>query len=253
MGKIKIISENKLRYIAGSKGFNLIYLEKDYFLTCLLYLLRDTKDLCFKGGTALNKIFLNHTRLSEDLDFTCWKNIRGIKIRTEQMLENEKGIFPRYNFENETVNFFRMKIFYKSFFSKTNSVVLDINKKASVILCPQMKRVQHFYDFLPKFEILTLNIKELLAEKIRTLVMRNQPRDYFDVYTILKRGYGIDFKLVEKKLKEADCEFEPERIFKNAQKIYSKWDTDINQLTNRPAKFMDVIKTLKKEFRYKKV
>lgn len=37
MDEIKIISENRLRYLSGYKGFNLIYLEKDYFLTLLLY------------------------------------------------------------------------------------------------------------------------------------------------------------------------------------------------------------------------
>lgn len=247
---IKMISENKLRYLSGLKGFNLIYLEKDYFLTLLLYFLKDVEGICFKGGTALNKIFLNHTRLSEDLDFACRKPISNIKDQIVSILKNNKEIFPRYNFENETASFFRSKIFYKGFFSETNYVILDINRKASVILPCQKQTIPHFYDNISKFEISTLSIKELIAEKVRTLIERNQPRDYFDVYVMLRMGYKIDFMLAKKKLKEVNLEFEVKKIFKNARKVYSRW-SEIAQLTNKPVKFITVIKSLEKEFEYK--
>ncbi|MBI5253606.1 MAG: nucleotidyl transferase AbiEii/AbiGii toxin family protein, partial [Euryarchaeota archaeon] len=136
MVKIKIISENKLKYLAGEKGFNLIYLEKDYFLTLLLCFLSNIKGIYFKGGTALNKIFLNHTRLSEDLDFSCKGGMSHIKDQIIKVLEDNKNIFPRYVFDNNTSDFFRLKIFYKSFFSKTDHLTLDVNRKASVFLQP---------------------------------------------------------------------------------------------------------------------
>ncbi|MEM5802276.1 MAG: nucleotidyl transferase AbiEii/AbiGii toxin family protein [Candidatus Aenigmatarchaeota archaeon] len=250
MAEIKIISENKLRYLSGLKGFNLIYLEKDYFLTLLLYLLKDIEGICFKGGTALNKIFLSHKRLSEDLDFACQKSMRSIKNQIVKILENNKNLFPKYNFENETTNFFRLKVFYKSFFTQTNFIILDINKKSSIFLQPQKQKIPHFYEGIPQFEILTLNLKELVAEKIRTLITRNQPRDYFDVYNLLKMGYKIDFRLVRKKMKEVNQKFEVKRVFKNAQKVYSRWP-EITQLTNKPVEFITVIKLLQKEFKYK--
>jgi predicted nucleotidyltransferase component of viral defense system len=53
------MTEAQLRYLAGEKGFNLIYLEKDYFLTMLLFYLKDIRGIVFKGGTALNKIYLD--------------------------------------------------------------------------------------------------------------------------------------------------------------------------------------------------
>ncbi|MBI5347602.1 MAG: hypothetical protein HZB66_03255 [Candidatus Aenigmarchaeota archaeon] len=40
-----LISKAKLQNIAAEKGFNLIYLEKDYFLTVLLYFLRNGKKI----------------------------------------------------------------------------------------------------------------------------------------------------------------------------------------------------------------
>jgi len=250
MAEIKVISENKLRYLAGEKGFNLIYLEKDYFLTLLLYFLKDVEGICFKGGTALNKIFLNHTRLSEDLNFVSKLKVSKVKTKIVELLDNLKGIFPRYQFENQTSNFFRLKIFYKSFFTRTNFVIVDVNSKASILLQPEKRKIHHFYDEIPKFEILTLNVNELIAEKIRTLITRKQPRDYFDVYMLLKKGYSIDFSLVEKKLEEVNQKFRVERIFKNVHKVYSRW-SELEQLTNKPVKFTTVIKRLQKEFKYK--
>ena len=251
MVKIEMISENKLRYIAGLKGFNLIYLEKDFFLTLLLYLLKDLDKIYFKGGTALNKIFLNHTRLSEDLDFTCKEDLSKVKERIIKILEDNKAIFPKYNFEKETSNFFRLKIFYKSFFANKNYILLDVNKKASIILKPQKYKVNHFYENIPKFEICTLDVKELVAEKVRTLIMRNQPRDYYDIYNLFKKGYKIDFKLAEKKLREANQKFEIKNVFKNTKKIYSRWK-EVNQITNKSVDFFKVIKKLQKELKYKK-
>ncbi|MDI6641794.1 MAG: nucleotidyl transferase AbiEii/AbiGii toxin family protein, partial [Elusimicrobiota bacterium] len=108
--------------------------------------------------------------------------------------------FPRYVFDSNTSDFFRLKIFYKSFFSKTDHLTLDVNRKASVFLQPQKQKIPHFYESIPQFEIVAINLDELIAEKIRALITRNQPRDYFDAYMILEKGYKINFKLVRKKL-----------------------------------------------------
>jgi predicted nucleotidyltransferase component of viral defense system len=251
MARIKIISENKLRYIAGKRGFNLIYLEKDYFLTLFLYLIKDVGNVCFKGGTAINKTILKHNRLSEDLDFVCQSDLESVKKIITRIIKENKDIFPKYNFENQISDFFRLKGSYNSFFSGTDSIIVDMNAKASVLLKPKKHDIYHFYDDIPKFQILILNPKEIVAEKIRALIARNQPRDYFDVYHLIQEGYKIDLNLVKKKLEEANEEYTVERIFKNAKKIYSRWETEINQLTNKPVKFMTVIKKLQKEFKYK--
>jgi predicted nucleotidyltransferase component of viral defense system len=247
---IRLISENRLRYISGLKRLNLIYIEKDYFLTALLYLLRDVRGLCFKGGTALNKIFLDHTRLSEDLDFAFRGKASEIEPVIIRILESGRGFFPEYRFENRTQDFFRLKIGYRGFFSRTSPVILDVNSKASVAIEPKSLGVPHFYSEIPDFRILTLDIRELAAEKVRTLIMRSQPRDYFDVYMLLEKGHKIDMELVKRKMMEAGQDFDIERIFRTAQKVYSRWD-DMEQLTNKHVDFFGVIKRLQKEFGYK--
>ena len=98
------ISEATLRNIAAEKGFNIIYLEKDYFLTVLLHDLKDFEGIYFKGGTALNKIFLEHTRLSEDLDFTSEIKIADVKKKLENIIKNDKEHFIKLEYENEKLH-----------------------------------------------------------------------------------------------------------------------------------------------------
>lgn len=243
---MEIISEDKLRYLAGKHNFNMLYLEKDYFLTIMLYLLRDIKGLYFKGGTALNKIFFNHLRLSEDLDFTSRVKISLIKKALEKAID--KDIFPRFSIDNSSANFIRYHVFFRSYFEKESFIILDINRKASMHKKPEYHKVKNFYGL--KFSIHTLNIDELVAEKLRSMLLRNQPRDYFDMYFILKK-YKLDMSLANKKLQEAGSSFNVAMLFNNANKIFSRWEGDLMPITNRKIKYLTVIRYLQRYFKYK--
>lgn len=70
MVRIQKIDEVVFEDLVSTYGFDYDLLLKDYFISVLLYLLKDVKGIYFKGGTALQKIFLNHSRISEDIDFT---------------------------------------------------------------------------------------------------------------------------------------------------------------------------------------
>ncbi len=241
---MEMISENKLRHIAGKKEFNLIYLEKDYFLTIFLYLIRDIRGIYLKGGTALNKIFLKHTRLSEDLDFVTNRPISSIRAEIEKAVKGSR-FFTGAETDRSTKDFVRYKIYYRSHFQRKSFIIADINRRASILLEPERHKVPNFYNM--DFSVHTLNLKEILAEKIRALITRNQPRDYFDAYFILKK-YTVDMELVKRKVKEAGENFDKERIFKNARKIYPHWDSELTSLTNIKLSFVKCMRMLKKKF-----
>ena len=175
MAEIERISEAKLSYLSGEKGFSISYLEKDYFLTVLLYLIKDVKGIYFKGGTALNKIVFNHTRLSEDLDFTCTAKVSQVKNQLEKIVKENPGLFAKTRTGNETKKFVRVHVYYKSFFKEDEYINIDLNKHSKIHLKPETKQVKHFYEEIPKFSVIMLNQEELVAEKIRSLFQRNQP------------------------------------------------------------------------------
>ena len=63
MDEIKRITEEEFDNVVSLHKFNKKLLLKDYFITIILFLIKDVEGIYFKGGTALNKIFLNHARL----------------------------------------------------------------------------------------------------------------------------------------------------------------------------------------------
>ena len=75
-GKSLLIDREKFKdiisAIAGKMEFRPAIVEKDYYLTVILNNIQTlfTDKIVFKGGTLLNKAYLNYHRLSEDLDFT---------------------------------------------------------------------------------------------------------------------------------------------------------------------------------------
>jgi predicted nucleotidyltransferase component of viral defense system len=113
---------------------------------------------------------------------------------------------------------------------------------------PEAHKVKNFYGM--NFKIHTLNIDELVAEKLRSMLMRNQPRDYFDMYFILKR-YKLDMSLANQKLQEAGSSFNVDTLFNNANKIFSRWESDLMPITNRKIKYLTVIRYLQRYFKYK--
>jgi len=110
---MEIIHFNELKVIAGKTGFTIEILEKDYLVTYLLYLLKNIEGIYFKGGTALNKIFLNHVRLSEDLDFTVTVDVKKIEKEIKNTLKGT--IFNEISHDKRVDKFTRSIVHYKLF------------------------------------------------------------------------------------------------------------------------------------------
>jgi hypothetical protein len=72
------------------------------------------------------------------------------------MLKNHRSFFSAISFDNMTEDSTRMIIRYNGYFQRDSSLILDLNRKASVILEPSETKVPHFYEQIPKFSITTL-------------------------------------------------------------------------------------------------
>lgn len=202
----------------------------------------------FKGGTAINKILLNHIRLSEDLDFTITEPLDKIKKAIAEVIHNHKDIFTKLEYDKSVFDFTRYLVHYKSYFKKDSIIMLDLNKKAGLILPPEKCIIHNFYNI--SLEMNILNRKEMIAEKIAALINRNRPRDYFDVYQLIKHNIPIDLNLVKAKCKAQKQEFSIIKIFNNSNKIYSRWTADLSRLTAEVIPFHEVMKTLTEYFKY---
>lgn len=226
----KVDLKELIRRLSTETKFSQILLEKDYHLTRILHKVSDRqiKDLVFKGGTCLNKCYLDLHRLSEDLDFTYNKDINNLsRNQVKKILDQLRGEFF------EILDILGLKINkelgkgWKMLTSKKPPKILGLEITTSYISLIdnssqeikieisfrkkfrkpiKIKAIKHkFIDALGE-PVLRKNIKievvdlvENFAEKIRALVTRKRvaSRDIYDIYFILKNEViAIDKEII---------------------------------------------------------
>lgn len=251
MAEIKRITENELRSILAEHPFSLNMLTKDCYITLLLYLMKDIKGLHFKGGTALQKTILHHSRISEDIDFSLTEELKRVKKEIISSIK-KADMFKDITEDKRVEKFTRLIVHYKGFGGEDGSVFIDINERDILLQKPKKHKIHHFYEgFIPKFEVSIVSPEELVAGKVRAAITRNKPRDHYDLYRIVKEHIPINIKLVKQKCKQADEEFGIIRMFNKAKKLKNQWDKDLVPLLTEEVSFHEVIKTLAKHFRLK--
>lgn len=251
MDEIKKLTNLEFSDIASKYPFNRPLLGKDYYITVILFLLRDVKGIYFKGGTALQKIFLNHARLSEDIDFTISDGLKTVKEKIVNVLNNS-GFFEGITKDKDAEGFTRLVVHYIGFSDEKGEVYIDLNRRARLETKPERHKIRHFYpEHLPAFSLNTLSEEELIAEKVASSIGRNKPRDHYDIYQIIQHKLPIKMKLVEKKCKFSEDEFNIIKMFNNAKKLKNRWDEDMIPLIAEEVSFQEVMQTLAKHFKLK--
>ena len=215
----KVDLKELIRRLSTKTKFSQILLEKDYHLTRILHKVSDKqiKDLVFKGGTCLNKCYLDLHRLSEDLDFTYNKDINNLsRNQVKKILDQLRGEFFEIldilglKINKELGRGWKMltskkppKILgleittnYRSLIDNSSQEIkIEISFRKKFRKPIKIKAIRHkFIDALGE-PVLRKNIKievvdlvENFAEKIRALVTRKRvaSRDIYDIYFILK-------------------------------------------------------------------
>lgn len=251
MAEIKILNEEEFRDVASQYRFNSLILTKDYYVTVLLYLLKDIVGINFKGGTALQKILLGHSRLSEDIDFSVNRDINKLKEEIVSIIKDSK-LFTNITDDKRVTDFVRIIVYYIGFSGEKGTIFIDLNKRDILLRKPENHQINHFYKgFLPEFSITTLAKEEMIAEKVRAAITRNKPRDYFDVYKIIQAKIPINLKLVAEKCKQVGAEFSIVRMFNNAKKLKNRWNADMAELLMEDISFQKIMKALSKHFKLK--
>jgi len=245
------ITLDELRIISGRERFGMPIIEKDYLITQLLFLLKDVKGILFKGGTAINKIFLNHTRLSEDLDFTLTRDIKEVETKIKEKLSGT--IFDKISLGKDVEGFLRLVVHYKLFHEPGN-IFIDLTQRAKPFLKPEKYLIDHFYkDKFPPFYISCLNKEEMFAEKLRATIERCKPRDYLDLYNLIKSGNSINLEITKRKLESTGKKFDIKSVFKNTNKVFRIWKKDLAVITREEISFHKVISFLAKYFKLKEI
>lgn len=151
-----------------------------------LYKIKGSEKLFFKGGTAL-KIIYNSPRFSEDLDFDG-QNIYQSKLIEDLFVETiseieKSGIEIGLKEAKKTTGGYLGIISYR-LYDISQEMKFEISLRNGKKADYEMTTIVS--DYLPPYSIIHSPAKKIVKGKIEALLSREKPRDYYDVYFVLR-------------------------------------------------------------------
>jgi len=206
-----MIIQKEIINISKEKGVPKITIDKDWvlghFLNAMYSFVEIQNNFVFKGGTCLRKCHIEDYRFSEDLDFTLLdekfiihKELISKFIHEAQKVCGAKFHLFKFTEPNEDNQGYEIIIKFWGADHKINQkptspsskwhskIKLDISISEDLILKPEIKKIFHPYSDskLINNTIPVYSINEIMAEKLRSLIQRNRPRDIYDVWSLSK-------------------------------------------------------------------
>ena len=256
-----MILAGEIRRIAREEKLAAGVVEKDYALSWLLrgFYLADQglgDSIVLKGGTAIRKVYFPGSwRFSEDLDFTVVDVIESERIR-EFMLEVfgklrlESGINYSLESFHVTEGSVIANVQFLGPLNFRNRIRHDFSLKEKMVLKSERQLLQTNYSDLPEFDLVVYSLKEVLVEKIRSILQRGYSRDYYDVWRLLKETKFRNSEV--RRLLKMKCElngikYEPNLLFdqRRLMEAHVFWEKGLAYLTRVLPRFEDVISEMK--------
>ncbi|MBI5874146.1 MAG: nucleotidyl transferase AbiEii/AbiGii toxin family protein [Candidatus Omnitrophica bacterium] len=273
-----MIHKNKDEFVktleraAKKKGFLLPLLEKDYYLTLLLFQAHElAEDLVFKGGTCLNKIYYAYYCLSEDLDFSMklpqYEATRGERRKCIQPVKDKIAKFVE-QFDMKLVdagnpgrNESKQYVYYFSYQSALRpaegQIKFEIGLRFNPIDKIRKQQIHHTYTHPftgePLFDggkVACLSLNEIVSEKLRAAALRETiaPRDFYDLDFLFRNKFNLAEKevinLFKKKIEEDGGDLDLAKYRFNM----GRKNTEIDDMRSRiEAELFDVLSPIERE------
>lgn len=178
-----------------------------------MYQVKNSNKILFKGGTAY-RLAYKSPRFSEDLDFSSCQiskdEIEEIILLSLEDLSNS-GLKGDIEVAKETTGGYLAKLYIE-----IQGIKIPINIQISLrkLLKNDYDIVDILNEYIPTYQAYLLPKREMIGEKIQASLTRSKPRDFYDVYFLLKSGELTVFEkeelrkvkkiLTDKKIKFGD-------------------------------------------------
>ena len=182
-----MIDKNYLQTIAIKNQTTFDNIAREYLQQLFLsifYQLPGSEKFLFKGGTALRLIFRS-PRFSEDIDFSVTGEISTFENILIDVLEELKknDIDCQLITAEKTTGGYIAKISAKLYDQKF-TILFNLSERRKKTDKGERNTITG--DYFPAFPVSILEKKSLINEKIEALLIRSKPRDFFDLYFILR-------------------------------------------------------------------
>lgn len=212
-----MISEKTIKELTQKYQTTEVNVTREYCQHLFLsyfYQKKKSEQILFKGGTALRMIY-NSPRFSEDLDFTAVNiktgEIEEIFINSILDIENT-GIEAELK-EGKTTSGGYLGIVFFRFLDFKGVIQIEVSSRKKGKIGSEMNLINS--DYIPPFNLISLSQEQLSKEKVRALLERAKPRDFFDIYFLLRSHLSIKksalgLNKILKKLGETKIDFKRE-------------------------------------------
>ena len=184
---METIIDTAVRYHTSDINIAREYIQHMFLKT--FYGLPMSDHVLFKGGTALRIVF-DSPRFSEDLDYSAFDisrdEIENLFLSTLAELERSNiRVELRDKSGGTSGGYYGEAIFQLYEHTITFSINVIIREKVPL---PKSEYKLIHKDLAPNYSLLLLPQEILVHEKIQALMTRAKPRDYYDLYFMLRSG-----------------------------------------------------------------
>lgn len=152
-----------------------------------LYRTNGSENILFKGGTGY-RIAYKSPRFSEDLDFSAnnisIKEIEKIMMNVLEDLSNN-GLLCEIEESKGTTGGYLAKLFTNF---QGEKIPIDIQISLREKSGKKYEIFDIINEYIPTYTALLLPKDVMIDEKIQAALTRHKPRDFYDIYFLLKNG-----------------------------------------------------------------
>src|SRR5579871_1102704 len=181
-----------LQEYAQQAGIDPLILERDWVLTEIIYRLAETTgtDLVLKGGQALRHVY-GSGRFSKDVDYVAGRRLDFDELRAHLTIKYPRLRTPDQPAGPTKFNLTLRPISYVGPLNVRGTVEVEISYRETVILPPNT--LLYTSPFRDPFPVIVMDLHKMIAEKIRALHQRGNPRDLYDLWFLFsQQGATID-------------------------------------------------------------
>jgi len=229
---------------------------KDYALSWMLKALNDVNDaFALKGGTGIRKAYVEGYRFSVDLDFTLTErvDVRRVLLDAVRLTKRESGIEFGEDLSLRSVRTgYEARVMFRLYYRFPMKIKIDVTTPENEVIVLPLERRQLIHPYSDECDALLLvySLREIFAEKVRSLFERTRPRDLYDVW-YLSRMVGLEeaVPVIRKKFEYRSVKFRIERFLKKKEFFRGAWvrslKNQLKELPNFNRVFVEVEHTLR--------
>ena len=231
------MNDELIKKLARKQKVPIGTMEKDYAVTGILFLISQFSKIdrmAFKGGTALKKVHCPDSRFSEDIDFTC---MYDVSEELHSLLDDKKKdldfVITHIRKAPTHKDSRKLKVSYLGYTNHPNSVGIDLSLRGDIQQKPRSFKAVHSYSAIPAFNITSMTIEEIMAEKVRAVVHSRAPRHLYDLNYLLTKQIPLNPKMVRDKMALYGEDFDIEKFRKSADKMKEDWIPDLRSFLSQ--------------------